>query len=130
MSIRKRLVSAGLAVVGAGAVLGVSNVVEPAPAHAVNYYGALALSPSTGATGRAWDYQDTVSARNAARAACGYTDCRVVVAMVNGCGAIAKSSQYWGYGGALNLRTAQSYALYYAGGGYIYDWLCTSGHSS
>lgn len=129
MNIRRRLVAAGLAALGAGAALGISSAVDPAPAHAYNYYGALALSPSTGATGRAWDYQDATSARNAANGACGYSDCRVVVSMVNGCAAIAKSPSYWGYGGAASLSTAQSYALYYAGGGYIYDWVCTSGHS-
>ncbi|MFC0315907.1 DUF4189 domain-containing protein [Gordonia phosphorivorans] len=130
MTIRARLTGAGLAVLGAASVLAVSSAIEPAPAQAANYYGALALSPSTGATGRAWDYSDTTSAQNAARTACGYSDCKVVVAMVNGCGAIARGDAYWGYGAADDLYTAQSYALYYSQGGYVYDWLCTSGHSA
>ncbi|MEZ5212050.1 MULTISPECIES: DUF4189 domain-containing protein [unclassified Gordonia (in: high G+C Gram-positive bacteria)] len=129
MNIRKRLAVVGLAVLGAGTALTVSAVADPAPAHAYAYYGALALSPSTGATGRAWDYQDAASASSAAVGACGYTDCKVVVHIVNGCGAIASSPSYWGYGGASDLYTAQSNALYNAGGGYIYDWLCTSGHA-
>ncbi|MFM9376505.1 DUF4189 domain-containing protein [Gordonia sp. VNK21] len=129
MNITRRLITAGLAAVGAGAALTVGASVDPAPAHAYDYYGALALSPSTGATGRAWDYPSESQAANAAQGACGYTDCRVVTTFVNGCGAIASSPSYWGYGRAPDLWTAQSYALSAAGGGYIYDWVCTSGHS-
>jgi len=128
MNIRKRLAAAALVAVGFGTALTVPTVVDPAPAAAANYYGALALSPSTGATGRALDYPDWSSASNAALSWCGYTDCKVVVRMRNACGAIAKSNSYWGYGWAANLYTAQSNALYYSGGGYIHDWACTSGH--
>jgi len=130
MNIRRRLVTAALAVLGTGAALTVPTAIDPAPADAVNYYGALALSPSTGATGRAWDYPNSREANSAANGACGYTDCRVVASFVNGCGAIASSPSYWGYGWASDLYTAQSIALNYAGGGYVYDWLCTSGHSA
>ncbi|MFT4086835.1 MAG: DUF4189 domain-containing protein [Gordonia sp. (in: high G+C Gram-positive bacteria)] len=129
MNLRKRIISGALAVLGAGSALTVATVVEPAPAHAYSYYGAMSLSPSTGATGRAWDYPDSTSAQNAAMSVCGYSDCKIVVTMVNGCGAIAKGSDYWGYGWAPSLYRAQSNALYYSGGGYVYDWVCTSGHS-
>lgn len=128
MKIRKRLATAALVTAGVGAALTVPTVVDPAPAAAANYYGAIALSPSTGATGRALDYPDWSSASNAALSWCGYTDCKVVVQMRNACGAIAKSTSYWGYGWASDLYTAQSNALYYAGGGHIHDWACTSGH--
>ncbi|WP_026918833.1 DUF4189 domain-containing protein [Gordonia shandongensis] len=129
MRIRQRLAAVTMVVAGVGAGLTVSATVDPAPAAAVNYYGALSLSPSTGATGRAWDYPDAVSANRAANGACGYTDCRVVTRMTNGCGAIAKGTSYWGYGAAADLYTAQANAIYYSEGGYVYDWLCTSGHS-
>ncbi|ALG84385.1 DUF4189 domain-containing protein [Gordonia phthalatica] len=128
MKIRKRLANAALVAAGVGAALTVPTIVNPAPAAAANYYGAIALSPSTGATGRALDYPDWSSASNAALSWCGYTDCQVVVRMRNACGAIAKSSGYWGFGWAADLYTAQSNALYNSGGGYVHDWACTSGH--
>lgn len=128
MSIRKRIVTAGLVALGVGAALTVPSVVDPAPANAANYYGAIALSPSTGQTGRSWDYQDSSRAAQTAMSYCYYDDCRVVTQFVNGCGAIAQSSRYWGYGTGSSLAEAQSYARYNAEGGYIYDWVCTSGH--
>lgn len=126
--IRRSLATIALVVAGVGAALTVPSAISPAPANAANYYGAIALSPSTGATGRALDYPDYSSASNAALSWCGYTDCKVVVRMRNACGAIAKSDSYWGYGWAADLYTAESNALYYSGGGYVYDWACTSGH--
>ncbi|GAA2387614.1 MULTISPECIES: DUF4189 domain-containing protein [Gordonia] len=128
ISLRKRLATAALVTAGVGAALTVPAAITPAPAHAANYYGAIALSPSTGATGRAIDYPDWSSASNAALSWCGYSDCQVVVQMRNACGAISKSSSYWGYAWGADLYTAESNALYYSGGGYIHDWACTSGH--
>ncbi|QRY63677.1 DUF4189 domain-containing protein [Gordonia sp. PDNC005] len=129
MNIRKRLATAGLIAVGVGSALTVPSIVDPAPAHAYSYYGAIALSPSTGQTGRAWDYDNSRDAANVAMSYCSYSDCKVVTEFVNGCGAIAKGTSYWGYGWASNLYDAESYARYYSEGGYIYDWVCTSGHS-
>ncbi|MET4164514.1 MULTISPECIES: DUF4189 domain-containing protein [Gordonia] len=112
----------------ASALVGTA-VADPAPAHAYyDYYGALALSPSTGSVGRALDYGSYAAASAAATRVCPADDCRVVAQFVNGCGAIASSPSYWGYGTGSRLYTAQANALYYAGGGSIYYWGCTSGH--
>ena len=130
MNIRKRLVTAGLIALGVGSALTVPTALDPAPADAAySYYGAMALSPSTGQVGRAWDYPSSSQASSAAVSACYYDDCKVVTRFVNGCGAIAKGTSYWGYGAAASLYEAQSYARYYSEGGYIYDWVCTTGHS-
>ncbi|MCF8604112.1 DUF4189 domain-containing protein [Gordonia sp. HY442] len=129
MSIRTRLVTASLIALGVGSALTVPSFVDPAPADAASYYGAIALSPSTGQTGRSWDYQDPSRAADTAMSYCYYDDCHIVVQFSNGCGAIAQSSTYWGYGSGSSLAEAESYARYNAEGGYIYDWVCTSGHS-
>ncbi|MGC4932466.1 DUF4189 domain-containing protein [Gordonia sp. DT30] len=128
MSIRKRLVASAAAVGAVGAAVVVPAALEPAPANAYgNYYGAIALNTSSGSTGRAWDYDSYGQASSAALNACGY-GCKVVVSFVNGCGAVASSPSYWGYGRGPSLYSAQSNALYSAGGGEIYTWVCTSGH--
>lgn len=129
MSIRKRLVASAVAAGAVGAALVAPAALDTAPAaHAYgNYYGAIALNTSTGDAGRAWDYDSSAEASNAALDACGY-GCKVVVQFVNGCGAVASSPSYWGYGRGPSLYSAQSNALYAAGGGDIYTWVCTSGH--
>ncbi|NDK92608.1 DUF4189 domain-containing protein [Gordonia desulfuricans] len=129
MSFRTRLTAAAATVGALGTALVLPAAIEPAPANAyTNYYGAIALNTSTGAYGRSWDYGSYGQARSAALGSCGY-GCRVVTDFVNGCGAVASSTNYWGYGRAPSLYRAQSNALSAAGGGYIYTWVCTSGHS-
>lgn len=128
MTIRKRFVAAAAAVGAVGAAVVAPAALETAPAHAYgNYYGAIALNISDGTVGRAWDYDSYAEADSAALGACGY-GCKVVVDFVNGCGAVASSPDYWGYGRGSSLYTAQSNALYAAGGGEIYTWVCTTGH--
>ncbi|GAA4660359.1 DUF4189 domain-containing protein [Gordonia humi] len=129
MSIRARIVTAGLIALGVGSAVVVPAAVAPAPAHAATYFGAIAFSPSTGATGRAWDYPNSSQAQSAAMNVCYQSDCKVVSWFADGCGAIASSPSYWGFGSASNLYDAEAQARYNAGGGYIYDWVCTSGHS-
>ncbi|WP_040510573.1 DUF4189 domain-containing protein [Gordonia soli] len=130
-SLRRRLAITALSVAAVGGALGGTALGDPAPANAAyNYYGAIALSPSTGATGRALDAPNVFSARGVAIRYCGYADCRVVATFVNGCGAIARSPYYYGYGRAPSLYRAQISALYNAGpGAHIHDWACTSNHS-
>lgn len=129
MTLRRRFAVAALSLTAAASALVAPALTEQAPADAAyNYYGALALSTSTGAVGRALDYPSYSAASAAARQYCPASDCKVVAQFVNGCGAIATSPSYWGYGTAPRLYTAQSTALYYAGGGSIYYWACTSNH--
>ena len=129
MSIRKRIATVGMVAAGVGMALTVPSALDPAPAAAANYYGAIGFSPSTGATTRAWDYPSEQAAADAALSICYQSDCKVAVTFVNGCGAIAESPNYWGYGRGSSLAEASAHARYNAGGGYIYDWVCTSGHS-
>lgn len=124
----RRIAGLAASVVAVAAAL-TGTAVTAAPAHAYHdYYGALALSPSTGSVGRALDYGSHAAASAAATRVCPAADCRVVAQFVNGCGAIASSPSYWGYGTGSRLYTAQAGALYHAGGGSIYYWGCTSGH--
>lgn len=127
MNIR-RLIAAAAGVGALSTALVAPAALAPAPAQAYgNYYGAIAINPSTGSVGRSWDYDSYGAATSAALGACGY-GCKVATSFVNGCGAIASSPSYWGYGRGPSLYSAQSAALYSAGGGYIYTWVCTSGH--
>lgn len=130
MSLRKRLSILALTLAGVVGALILPSVSEPAPAHAYGYYyGALALSTSERYVGRALDYDSYAEASQAALRACGYADCKVVTRFANGCGAIAESPSYWGFGNGSSLYSAQSEALYYSGSGAeIIYWACTSAH--
>ena len=79
------------------------------------YYGAIAVSPQTGATGYSWDYSSKQAAVKAAIRSCeGYAgtgDCRGLVWFKNACGAIAGNGRGWGSGWGTNRNIASSYAL-------------------
>ncbi|GAA1071647.1 DUF4189 domain-containing protein [Tsukamurella spumae] len=112
------------AVAVAVAAVGASTFAAAGTASASGDYGALALNTSTGAASYAVNYSSYSAASSAARASCGY-GCRTVAQFANGCGAIAESSSYWGYGTGSDLGTAQNYAIASAGGGSVYYWACT-----
>ena len=107
---------------------GVSIATAPTASAYGLYHGAIAVSPSTGATGRSWDYDTQSQANNEALGQCGYNDCEVLAQFTNGCGAVADSGDYYGGGAAEDLYSAESQAYGSAGGGYILVWQCTSGH--
>ncbi|MET9024632.1 MULTISPECIES: DUF4189 domain-containing protein [Nocardia] len=83
------------AALGLAAVSAATCAVVGAPAgaaHAATYYGALALSPSTGAVTSAVDYASAAAADAAARAQCGVTDCQTVVQFWNACGSVVRGA--------------------------------------
>ncbi|MBF6167582.1 DUF4189 domain-containing protein [Streptomyces gardneri] len=81
----------GLAVVSAATCAVVGNSASEARAAGV-YYGALALSSSTGAVASAVNFASAAAAETAARAECGVTDCRAVVQFWNACGSVARGA--------------------------------------
>ncbi|MDL9937523.1 DUF4189 domain-containing protein [Gordonia sp. ABSL1-1] len=85
-----------LFVASIGAVI-VPGAVAPAPAHAQTYYGAIAIS-GDGSWGRALNYPSAGAANRAAWNECPRTDCKVVATFANGCGAVIKHTDYWGFG--------------------------------
>lgn len=125
-SLRRAAVGVFAATLVAG---GISVATAPAASAYGIYHGAIAVSPSTGATGRSWDYDTQAQANNEALGQCGYNDCQVLAQFTNGCGAVADSGSYYGGGAAADLYSAESQALGSAGGGYILVWQCTSGHA-
>ncbi|MFE7742744.1 DUF4189 domain-containing protein [Nocardia sp. NPDC057455] len=83
------------AAIGLAAVSAATCAVVGAPAgeaHAATYYGALALSPGTGAVVSAVDYASAAAADTAARAQCGVTDCQTVVQFWNACGSVVRGA--------------------------------------
>ncbi|MCP2277603.1 DUF4189 domain-containing protein [Nocardia amikacinitolerans] len=80
----------------AGTLLGVSA--GPAAADQ-DKWGAIAYSPSTGATGGARNYSTKARAERAAVDTCDKSDCRVMLNFVNKCGAVARASDNsWSWG--------------------------------
>ena len=79
------------------------------------YYGAIAVSPQTGAIGYSRNYLSEQAAVKAAVRSCeGYAgtgDCRGLVWFKNACGAIAGNGRGWGSGWGTNRNIASSYAL-------------------
>ncbi|MFC8046610.1 DUF4189 domain-containing protein [Nocardia sp. NPDC057353] len=119
-------------VVVAAAVGSALTLGAPSAQAARYYYGAIALSTSTGYIGYSYDYSDVDTAESRALSSCDAADCQSVVWFANGCGAVAYSDRTatwsWAYGDS--RRTAQSRAL---GENYsdaaIVHWNCTSNHS-
>lgn len=81
------------------------------PVHALaDSYGALAYSPSTGASGWSHSYSTRSAAEASALRGCApyARDCRVAIWFVNACGAIATGPDGWGSGWG-NTRTRAEY---------------------
>ncbi|MFI9510189.1 DUF4189 domain-containing protein [Nocardia sp. NPDC052566] len=123
---KKFVTGAAVLVAAVGSVL-----VSAPPAHAAsNYYGAIAVSSSTGRYGYSYDYPSYAAAEGRALSGCGAGDCKVLVSWRNGCGALAYSSKYWSAGAASTLPAARSKAL--AANPYsavIEHWNCTTGYT-
>jgi serine/threonine-protein kinase len=60
-------------------------------------FAAVAYSPSTGATGAAWNYSCAGEAQESAMGACEQADCTSPMWVENGCIALAKGSGGWGW---------------------------------
>lgn len=77
-------------------------------------FGAISLSPSTGATGWSHDFRSRWEAEDAAQSYCyrNARDCRVAIWFKNSCGAVARGPDGgWGADWAENSRQAQRAAL-------------------
>ena len=59
-----------------------------------NTFGAIAISPSTGARGTTWGRWNVLDAQLGARIDCGFADCFVAVTVNNSCASVAM-----GFGG-------------------------------
>jgi serine/threonine-protein kinase len=97
------------AVISALAFLGLGA----ATAHA-DSFGAISLSPKTGATGWSYDYSSRLEAEEVAQSHCDRNarDCRVAIWFKNGCGAVARGADGgWGSDWAPGSRRAQRAAL-------------------
>ena len=84
-----------------------------AGAHA-DSFGAISLSPSTGATGWSHDFRTRWQDEDAAQSYCyrNARDCRVAIWFKNACGAVARGPDGgWGADWAENSRRAQRAAL-------------------
>ncbi|PXX59091.1 uncharacterized protein DUF4189 [Nocardia tenerifensis] len=99
--------SAAVALVAAGA-----GVAQAEPDSEGRYYGSIALEPKTGKTGAAWNYPGWGESDADALAECGRQDCYVAVRFVNGCGAIAASSDgNWAVGTGRDRAAAERAAI-------------------
>ncbi|MEM8795309.1 MAG: DUF4189 domain-containing protein [Pseudomonadota bacterium] len=96
------------------AALLVLTLAGPADAQRRQYFGAIALSPSTGAIGWAFDHPSQVSAENQALRGCyNYAgDCRVGTWFRNACGAVAiGNGGGWGAAWGGSRRAAENAAI-------------------
>ncbi len=98
-------------------------------------YGAMAYSVSTGSHGYSYDYATPQQATNVAIRFCEQYaqagDCKSLVVFKNGCGALARASDYSaGSGWGANRAAAESYALQscqrYGPNCKVIRWVCTS----
>ncbi|MEU7629512.1 DUF4189 domain-containing protein [Nocardia sp. NPDC049190] len=106
-----RKAALGVVVASAATCAFVGNAAGEAGA-AGDYYGALALSSSTGAVTSAVNYPDAAAAEAAARTECGVRDCRVVVQFWNACGAVARGADgRYGWAWAATRAEAERRAI-------------------
>lgn len=113
------------------ATIGSMFVASVTPAHAQysSYYGAIAVSLSTGNYGWSYDYDSYAEAESAAESSCGAADCVAKISWRNGCGALAVSDNWLSYGSGATKAAARSEALANnPGNAYIEHWNCTSGY--
>jgi len=104
-----------------------------AAAHA-DSFGAISLSPATGATGWSHDYSSRWEAEEVAQSHCyKYAgDCRVAIWFKNACGAVARGPDGWGADWAAGRRQAQRAALAacsnHSYGCEVIRWQCSGGY--
>jgi hypothetical protein len=89
----KKITLAAVLAATTGSLL--AATIAPAQAQDRDYYGAIAVSISTGYYGWSYDYDSYASAEQAAVSRClsagGSGDCAAKIAWRDGCGAIASS---------------------------------------
>lgn len=90
------------------------TIVLAAPAQADSiYYGSIAISESTGTTGRSWNYDSAYDAESAAVDSCDVSDCYAYVTVESGwCAAVALASDgTWSWARAGNRAEATANAV-------------------
>ena len=102
-------------------------------AHARDHYGAIAYSPSTGATGYSYDHYTRADAEAGALNECGKraSDCQLPLWFRNACGALAVGSGgSWGTGWGTSRGLAERHALAtcrkLTSGCSVASWVCTT----
>jgi len=93
-------------------------------------WAAIAISPRTGNVGYTFDHPTRSSAESGAVSKCRASDCQTVVAVANGCAAVAQASnRAWGWAYAGSPSAAQSRAVSAAAGSRarVIKWVCTRG---
>lgn len=103
-----------------------------APAQAANYYGSIAFSPATGATGFATKRSTWAKAQGWAMYYCRgeANDCRIAVNFVNACGAVARGENGgWGSDWNTTAISAQNDAIDKCSvndsGCHVVKWACS-----
>jgi hypothetical protein len=102
-------------------------------AHAESF-GAISLSPATGATGWSHDYTSRWEAEEVAQSNCykNAGDCRVAIWFKNGCGAVARGPDGWGADWAAGSSQAQRAAIAscsnHSYGCQVIRWQCSGGY--
>lgn len=81
------------------------------PAMAADRFGAIAMSPTTGAWGVTFDYGSRVVAEREALRQCGQSDCNIRIWFKNQCAALVHNDQSMAWGLGDTLQTAQANAL-------------------
>ncbi|QLY30364.1 DUF4189 domain-containing protein [Nocardia huaxiensis] len=102
---------AAFGIVAAGAAALISGGMGTA--NAASYYGSIAVGDlgDRWAIGVTWNYQDQGRADDEALDQCGWTNCRVQVRFVNGCGAVADRDGRLYSGTGATLAEAERNAL-------------------
>jgi hypothetical protein len=129
LNLKKISIKVGVASAAAVSVLGLAAGQAQAQQ---NYYGSIAVSPSTGRTAYAINYGSSQSAVNSAVSRCGYNDCRSLVWFVNSCGAAAysRSTRYYSSGYASSRPWAEYNARKNNAGAQTITWACTSRYTN
>ncbi|MFR9753261.1 DUF4189 domain-containing protein [Nocardia sp. 004] len=87
--------------------LAVGSVFGAGSANAAGQYAAIAVGNGGWTYGVSVDEAGFDQAENVALANCGYTDCRVMVAWANGCGALVESNEGVAAGSGPNRMEAE-----------------------
>ena len=95
------------------AMLAAAMIAGNATAARADSFGAISLSPGSGATGWSHSYSSRWEAEEVAQSNCyDYAgDCRVAIWFKNACGAVARGPDGWGADWGRNRRAAQNAAI-------------------
>jgi serine/threonine-protein kinase len=102
------------------------------PAHAADYFGAIAVSPSTLALGWSYNFRSRAGAERDAlrRCAANAHDCQIGIWFRNACGALASGNRggwgaAWGPTRSAAIRNALNECAQHTGNCVWKRWVCT-----